>query len=156
MLVLRTPKGWHGPAKSGGNPIEGSWRAHQGIHPQCKVSRNSLISLVPLPEAATNSEEFDILINWLESYHPRDLFNTDFDSSQPQAHDSGNMAAGIINEKALRIIPKNQQRRMGLVDVSGLRVYYLTVYRRLIVASFRSIHPTGKTLGTRSTRRFRT
>jgi len=30
MIILRTPKGWTGPKKLKGNPIEGSWRAHQG------------------------------------------------------------------------------------------------------------------------------
>jgi xylulose-5-phosphate/fructose-6-phosphate phosphoketolase len=33
MIVMRTPKGWSGPVKSAGNPIEGSWRAHQGTSP---------------------------------------------------------------------------------------------------------------------------
>lgn len=30
VIILRTPKGWTGPAKLDGNPIVGSWRAHQG------------------------------------------------------------------------------------------------------------------------------
>lgn len=30
MLIIRTPKGWTGPKVLDGNPIEGSWRAHQG------------------------------------------------------------------------------------------------------------------------------
>lgn len=29
MLVLRSPKGWTGPTKVGGNSTEGSWRSHQ-------------------------------------------------------------------------------------------------------------------------------
>lgn len=33
MIVMRTPKGWSGPVHSAGNPIEGSWRAHQGTLP---------------------------------------------------------------------------------------------------------------------------
>lgn len=34
MLILRTPKGWTGPKELRGNPVEGSWRAHQGMSPQ--------------------------------------------------------------------------------------------------------------------------
>jgi xylulose-5-phosphate/fructose-6-phosphate phosphoketolase len=30
MIVMRTPKGWTGPKEMNQNPIEGSWRAHQG------------------------------------------------------------------------------------------------------------------------------
>ena len=29
MIVLRTPKGWTGPAEVDGLPVEGTWRAHQ-------------------------------------------------------------------------------------------------------------------------------
>src|SRR5439155_13938571 len=29
MLVLRTPKGWTGPAEVDGLPMEGTWRSHQ-------------------------------------------------------------------------------------------------------------------------------
>ena len=29
MIVLRTPKGWTGPAEVDGVPVEGTWRAHQ-------------------------------------------------------------------------------------------------------------------------------
>ena len=72
---------------------------------------------MPLPEAATSPEEFDLLIKWLESYQPKELFHTDVDSSKPQAKAVGDVAAGIIDPKALRIIPRDQSRRMGMVDV---------------------------------------
>ncbi|HKN89880.1 MAG TPA: phosphoketolase, partial [Acidimicrobiia bacterium] len=39
MLVLRTPKGWTGPAAVDGVPVEGTWRSHQ----------------VPLAEVRTNA-----------------------------------------------------------------------------------------------------
>ena len=29
MIVLRTPKGWTGPKEVDGQPVEGTWRAHQ-------------------------------------------------------------------------------------------------------------------------------
>ncbi|KAG5647371.1 hypothetical protein DXG03_000439 [Asterophora parasitica] len=61
MLVLRTPKGWTGPKKLHGEFIEGSFRSHQ----------------VPLPEAKTDAEELGLLQKWLQSYHPKELFNKD-------------------------------------------------------------------------------
>ncbi|WVR00042.1 hypothetical protein IAU59_007184 [Kwoniella sp. CBS 9459] len=88
MIVMRTPKGWTGPRKSAGNPIEGSWRSHQ----------------VPLPEAAKDDKEFELLQQWLKSYGPEELFHTE--------------ASGIIDDVALRIIPKDQQKRMGMVDAT--------------------------------------
>ncbi|OCF37972.1 phosphoketolase [Kwoniella heveanensis CBS 569] len=88
MIVMRTPKGWTGPRKSAGNPIEGSWRSHQ----------------VPLPAAAKDDKEFELLQQWLKSYGPDELFHTE--------------ASGIIDEVALRIIPKDQQKRMGMVDAT--------------------------------------
>ncbi len=52
MIVLRTPKGWTGPAFVDGDPVEGSWRAHQ----------------VPvLPDSAEN---FRLIDDWLKSYKP--------------------------------------------------------------------------------------
>ena len=29
MIVFRSPKGWTGPKEVDGQPVEGSWRAHQ-------------------------------------------------------------------------------------------------------------------------------
>ena len=29
MIVFRTPKGWTGPKFVDGEPVEGTWRAHQ-------------------------------------------------------------------------------------------------------------------------------
>lgn len=60
MLVLRSPKGWTGPKTDlDGNPIEGSFRAHQ----------------VPIPVSAGDMTHKDMLISWLKSYHPEDIFN---------------------------------------------------------------------------------
>ncbi|WVQ82132.1 hypothetical protein IAT38_004260 [Cryptococcus sp. DSM 104549] len=102
MIIMRTPKGWTGPRKAGGKAIEGNWRAHQ----------------VPLPTAGKEGEEFDLLKQWLESYNPKDLFNAEVDSGESKAHNALNKAQGVIEAKALRIIPKDQQKRMGMVDAT--------------------------------------
>ncbi|GHP13930.1 putative phosphoketolase 1 [Lentilactobacillus fungorum] len=60
MIIFRSPKGWTGPKKDlDGNPIEGSFRAHQ----------------VPIPVAAGSMEHKDLLIDWLKSYKPEELFD---------------------------------------------------------------------------------
>ena len=58
MIVMRTPKGWTGPAEVDGLPVEGTWRAHQ----------------VPLAEVRTNPEHLRQLEQWLRSYRPDELF----------------------------------------------------------------------------------
>jgi xylulose-5-phosphate/fructose-6-phosphate phosphoketolase len=59
MIVLRTPKGWTGPAQVDGLPVEGTWRAHQ----------------VPLAEVRTNPAHLRQLEDWMRSYRPEDLFD---------------------------------------------------------------------------------
>jgi len=59
MLVLRTPKGWTGPAFVGGKPCEGTFRSHQ----------------VPLPLVRTDPEQLAALETWMRSYHPEQLFD---------------------------------------------------------------------------------
>ena len=61
MVVLRTPKGWTGPAEVDGLPVEGTWRSHQ----------------VPLAATRTNSEHRAQLEAWLRSYRPQELFDAD-------------------------------------------------------------------------------
>jgi xylulose-5-phosphate/fructose-6-phosphate phosphoketolase len=61
MLVLRTPKGWTGPAEVDGVPIEGTWRSHQ----------------VPLAALAEKPGHLRALEQWLESYRPEELFTAD-------------------------------------------------------------------------------
>ena len=58
MIVLRTPKGWTGPAFVDGRPVEGTWRAHQ----------------VPIAEFSTPGH-VQQLEAWLQSYRPRELFD---------------------------------------------------------------------------------
>jgi len=58
MIVLRTPKGWTGPASVDGLPMEGTFRAHQ----------------VPLAEVRSNPAHLAQLEAWMRSYHPQQLF----------------------------------------------------------------------------------
>ncbi|MEU6857256.1 phosphoketolase family protein [Glycomyces sp. NPDC046736] len=59
MVVLRTPKGWTGPAEVDGLPVEGTWRAHQ----------------VPLAAVRTDPEHLAMLEEWMRSYRPEELFD---------------------------------------------------------------------------------
>jgi xylulose-5-phosphate/fructose-6-phosphate phosphoketolase len=59
MIVLRSPKGWTGPAEVDGLPVAGTWRAHQ----------------VPLAEVRTNAGHLRQLDDWLRSYRPDELFD---------------------------------------------------------------------------------
>ncbi|MFG2453840.1 phosphoketolase [Streptomyces sp. NPDC048512] len=61
MIVLRTPKGWTGPAVVDGEPVEGTWRAHQ----------------VPLATVRENPEHLRQLEEWLRSYRPEELFDAE-------------------------------------------------------------------------------
>ena len=58
-IVLRTPKGWTGPAEVDGLPIEGTFRAHQ----------------VPLANVRENAEHLGLLEQWMRSYQPEALFD---------------------------------------------------------------------------------
>jgi xylulose-5-phosphate/fructose-6-phosphate phosphoketolase len=59
MIVLRTPKGWTGPAEVDGLPVENTWRSHQ----------------VPLADTRANDEHRRRLEEWLRSYRPEELFD---------------------------------------------------------------------------------
>ena len=59
MIVLRTPKGWTGPAELDGMPVEGTFRAHQ----------------LPLTDVAAHPERMHALEEWLRSYRPGELFD---------------------------------------------------------------------------------
>ncbi|GGZ83828.1 phosphoketolase [Streptomyces echinoruber] len=61
VIVLRTPKGWTGPAEVDGVPVEGTWRAHQ----------------VPLAGVRDNPAHLRQLEEWLRSYRPQELFDAD-------------------------------------------------------------------------------
>ena len=60
MIILRSPKGWTGPKEVDGNKTEGSWRSHQ----------------VPFAEMSSKPEHIKLLEEWMKSYHPDDLFDS--------------------------------------------------------------------------------
>ena len=59
MIVLRSPKGWTGPAALGDLKLEGFWRSHQ----------------VPLPDPRHDPGQLHQLEEWLKSYRPWELFD---------------------------------------------------------------------------------
>ena len=59
MIVLRTPKGWTGPAEVDGKPVENTWRSHQ----------------VPMADVRDNPEHLALLEEWMRSYRPEELFD---------------------------------------------------------------------------------
>ncbi len=60
MIILRTPKGWTGPKEFDRKKIEDTFRAHQ----------------VPIPIDRNNVEALNSLEQWLRSYHPEELFDS--------------------------------------------------------------------------------
>jgi xylulose-5-phosphate/fructose-6-phosphate phosphoketolase len=81
MIVLRSPKGWTGPKEVDGLPVEGTWRSHQ----------------VPLAEVRTNPDHLRLLVDWLMSYRPAELFD----------------AQGRPRPELLTIVPEGD-RRLGM------------------------------------------
>jgi xylulose-5-phosphate/fructose-6-phosphate phosphoketolase len=59
MIVLRSPKGWTGPAEVDGHKVEGFWRSHQ----------------VPLSGLRDNPAHLKQLEDWMRSYRPEELFD---------------------------------------------------------------------------------
>jgi len=60
MIVLRSPKGWTCPAEIDGKRTEDYWRSHQ----------------VPMGEMHSNPAHIKILEQWMKSYKPEELFDT--------------------------------------------------------------------------------
>jgi len=58
-IVLRTPKGWTGPKVVDGQPVEGTFRAHQ----------------VPLANVRDNPDHLRELEEWMRGYRPDELFD---------------------------------------------------------------------------------
>ncbi len=59
MIILKSPKGWTGPATVDGQPNEGSFRSHQ----------------VPLNKLDEHPERLAQIEQWLRSYRPEELFD---------------------------------------------------------------------------------
>ncbi|OCH95386.1 phosphoketolase [Obba rivulosa] len=81
VLILRTPKGWTGPKTVHGEIVEGSFHSHQ----------------VPLPGAAKDPEELKQLQEWLLSYQPEQLFDSE----------------GEPIDDILQVIPENDEKKLG-------------------------------------------
>ncbi|CED84556.1 phosphoketolase [Phaffia rhodozyma] len=94
LIILRSPKGWTGPARLKDIQMVGTWRAHQ----------------VPLPKAAGDDYELGVLKDWLESYGPRELFNT---AGNKHGDLSSSLPSDFVNAASLRIIPAKEERRLG-------------------------------------------
>ncbi|HLY29791.1 MAG TPA: phosphoketolase family protein [Ktedonobacterales bacterium] len=58
-IILRTPKGWTGPQVVDGQPVEGTFRAHQ----------------VPISDVKANPDHLAQLEAWMRSYQPERLFD---------------------------------------------------------------------------------
>src|ERR1700681_145381 len=80
MMILRTPKGWTGPKEVDGKPVEGTFRSHQ----------------VPVTNFAGLPQHLKILEDWMQSYHPQELFD----------------AAGALQPELAELAPQGN-RRMG-------------------------------------------
>lgn len=60
MIILKTPKGWTGPKIVEEKIVEGTFRAHQ----------------VPVQIDEEHEQNLEILENWLKSYRPTELFDS--------------------------------------------------------------------------------
>ena len=81
IIILRTPKGWTGPKFVDGNPVENTWRAHQ----------------VPVANFEEKPGHLKILEDWMRSYRPEELFDTE----------------GKLHSELAELVPK-ADKRMGL------------------------------------------
>ncbi len=80
MIILRTPKGWTGPKEVDGKKTENFWRSHQ----------------VPFGEIASKPAHLKLLEEWMHSYKPEELFDSN----------------GTLIPELAELAPKGQ-RRMG-------------------------------------------
>ena len=87
MIVLKTPKGWTGPKIVEGKQIEGSFRSHQ----------------VPIVVNKNNSENINVLEDWLKSYHPERLFNEN----------------GSLKKELKELCPKGNKRMSANLNSNG-------------------------------------
>ncbi|WP_338595395.1 phosphoketolase family protein [Saccharopolyspora sp. SCSIO 74807] len=67
MIVLRSPKGWTGPDTVDGARVAGTWRAHQ----------------IPISDPRNDRDHLRLLENWLRSYEPDELFDSEGRPAQP-------------------------------------------------------------------------
>jgi len=87
LIILRTPKGWTGPKILDGKQIEGNFLSHQ----------------VPIGKVVENEEHRDLLLQWLRSYRPEELFRED----------------GSPMPEILSLLPPAELRMGGLPEANG-------------------------------------
>lgn len=87
MIILRTPKGWTGPKEWKGVPIEGTFRSHQ----------------VPLAGVREDPEKLKLLEDWMRSYRPDELFDTE----------------GRLMPELAELVPENGKRMGELPQANG-------------------------------------
>lgn len=90
IIILRSPKGWTGPKEVDGLKTEDYWRSHQ----------------VPFAELATKPDHLKLLEDWMKSYHPEELF----DSNGRLFHEIAELAP-----KGLRRMGANPHANGGLL-----------------------------------------
>src|SRR6266516_1113921 len=106
LFVLRSPKGWTGPAEVDGQPMEGTWRSHQ----------------VPITDVRTNEAHLRLLEDWLRSYRPLELFD-----------DGGRLVADLValapeGERRMSAIPHaNGGLLLRDLSLPDFRAYALDV-----------------------------
>ncbi|PRX45202.1 XFP-like protein [Prauserella shujinwangii] len=99
-IVLRTPKGWTGPATVDGRPVEGTWRSHR----------------VPNPGVRQDPQRLLRLEEWPRSYRPAELFGTD---GAPAAVIRDWHPHGEARRSAKPAAHGHAQRDLRLPDVRG-------------------------------------
>ncbi len=80
MIIFKTPKGWTGPKEVDGKKTEDHWRSHQ----------------VPFSDTASNPQHLQLLEQWMRSYHPEELFDSN----------------GLLKNDIAKLAPRGT-RRMG-------------------------------------------
>ncbi|NLU73574.1 phosphoketolase family protein [Streptomyces sp. HNM0575] len=108
VLVLRTPKGWTGPAEVDGVPVEDTWRSHQ----------------IPLSGVREDPQRLRQLEEWLRSYRPDELFGAD-------GRPSGQVLACVPEgERRLGAVPQaNGGRLLRELPVPALEPHAVDVER---------------------------
>ncbi|WP_396667646.1 phosphoketolase [Microbacterium sp. R86528] len=87
MIILRSPKGWTGPEQAGGLAVEGTWRSHQ----------------VPLSDPRGDVRQLEQLEDWLRSYRPDELFESE----------------GAPSSETIALAPKGEKRMSASPHANG-------------------------------------
>jgi len=121
MILMVTPKGWTGPRMIDGLQYEGTWRSHQ----------------VPLTGTRDNDEHRRLLQDWMASYRPAELFDSD----------------GTINPRISALAPAGDRRMSANPHANGgllLKPLVLRDFRERgveVVAPGASVHEPTRVMG---------